>query len=266
MITSNNLSRRIRSGSTKDELHKLTQTCNLLLDRLQDSFVIQRRFISNASHELSTPLTSVSSQLDVALQKDRSAQEYKETIESIRDDVKDLQQLTQSLLDIAKTGSEGSIELMEVRIDEILMKVTADVQKLKDKYSITMEFETFPEDEKLLIVFGNANLLYIALKNIIENGCKYSENHSAEIKASFENGNILIKVKSKGDIISEADIQNIFQPFFRTESAKQKEGSGLGLTLTKRIISLHKGSIVVGSNASDGTVFTIQFPTMQKFI
>ncbi|MFN8253217.1 MAG: HAMP domain-containing sensor histidine kinase [Ferruginibacter sp.] len=258
LISSKNLSQRIEKGQANDELYKLSQTFNDLLDRLQESFIIQRRFISNASHELSTPLTAVSSQLEVTLQKDRSSNEYKEVLLSIQEDMRGLQQLTKTLLDIAKTGSEGSIDLADVRIDEILLKVAADVQKLNPVYRINVHFETLPDDESLLTVFGNNNLLYIAFKNIVENGCKYADDHTAFIKTSFDRTNICITVNSKGDVIAESDIENIFQPFFRADTVLQKQGSGLGLTLTKRILSLHKGKIEVASDPLNGTVFTIE--------
>ncbi|MGB4845358.1 MAG: HAMP domain-containing sensor histidine kinase [Ferruginibacter sp.] len=258
LITSNNLSQRIETKNTKDELDKLAQTFNELMDRLQDSFAIQRRFISNASHELSTPLTSISSQLEVALQKTRTAEEYDEVMKSVHEDVQELQHLTRSLLDIAKAGSQGSLDLAEVRLDEVLFKVVSDVQKQNKTYKANLNFETFPEDEKLLTTFGNSNLLYIAFKNIIENGCKYADNHQSAITVQFEELKIIVKVANKGDVITESDIQNIFQPFFRTDSAVSKPGFGLGLTLTRRILALHKGFISVESDIEKGTVFTIQ--------
>lgn len=258
LITSNNLSQRIETKNTKDELDKLAQTFNELMDRLQDSFSIQRRFISNASHELSTPLTSISSQLEVALQRTRTTEEYHEVMKSVHEDIHELQHLTRSLLDIAKAGSQGSLDLTEVRLDEVLFKVVSDVQKQNQTYKVNLNFETFPEDEKLLTTFGNSNLLYIAFKNIIENGCKYADNHQSRVSVQFEEFKIIVKVANKGDVIAEADIQNIFQPFFRTDSAIKKPGFGLGLTLTRRILALHKGFISVESDIEKGTVFTIQ--------
>lgn len=265
LITSNNFSRRIKINNSGDELSGLAITFNSLLDHLQESFSIQRRFISNASHELSTPLTSVSSQLEVTLQKERTPEEYKDVLQSIYEDVKELHLLTHSLLDIAKTGSQGGIDLLEVRLDEVLLKVVSDIHRQNAAYKIGLDFEEFPDNEKLLTVFGNGNLLYIALKNIIENGCKYSENKKALVKASFNKNDITVKVFNDGDIISEADIQNIFQPFFRASSAIQKPGFGLGLTLTKRILSLHKGTIEVESIPEDGTSFLITIPNSSSF-
>ncbi len=261
LITSNNLSKHIKIARPKDELTKLAQTFNDLLDRLQESFMIQRNFISNASHELSTPLTSISSQLEVAMQKNRSNGEYLEVMQSVYEDIMELHQLTHSLLNIAKTGSHG-IDLNEVRIDEILFKVISDVKKQNGEYKVLLNFEVFPNDEKLLTVFGNANLLYIALKNIIENGCKYAGNHESIVNILFDKSTIIIKVLNSGDVIAEADIQNIFQPFFRAETAQNKPGFGLGLTLAKRILALHKATIDVESALEKGTVFTLKIPNM----
>ena len=260
LITSNNLSQRIETKNTKDELDKLASTFNELMDRLQDSFAIQRRFMSNASHELSTPLTSISSQLEVALQRTRNAEEYQEVMQSVYEDIIELQQLTRSLLDIAKTGHQGSLDLTDVRLDEVLFKVVSDVQKQNKAFKAKLNFETFPEDENLLTTFGNANLLYIAFKNIIENGCKYADNHESTITVQFAAFRIIVKVANQGDVIAESDIQNIFQPFFRTDSAIGKPGFGLGLTLTRWILSLHKGFISVESDLEQGTVFTIELP------
>jgi signal transduction histidine kinase len=260
LITSNNLSQRIDTGTTRDELNKLAETFNNLLDRLQESFAIQRRFISNASHELSTPLTSISSQLEVALQKDRGPDEYRHVISSVYDDVLELQQLTKSLLDIAKAGTQGSIELTEVRIDEVLFKVIKDIEKHNPEYKVHLEFGEFPEEEEALTVFGNADLLFIAIKNIVENGCKYSDNQQAKIIVSFKKEVVELNVFNKGDVIAEADIQNIFQPFFRSESARTKPGFGLGLTLSRRIVALHRGKLSVSSDPLSGTCFTLSLP------
>ncbi|MGC4103474.1 HAMP domain-containing sensor histidine kinase [Ferruginibacter sp.] len=262
LITSVDLSKRVKIDSEKNELTKLAETFNNLLNRLQDSFAIQRRFISNASHELSTPLTSVSSQLEVAMQKNRTQEEYKEVIVSVYEDIKELQLLTQSLLDIAKAGSQGAINLEEVRLDEVLFKVVSDIQKQNKDYRAALDFDVFPEDEKMLTVFGNTNLLYSALKNIIENGCKYSDSNRSTISAEFKPAEVLIKVHNQGEVIPENDIQNIFQPFFRADSAQGKPGFGLGLTLAKNILSLHKGTITVDSTKQTGTVFIINIPNI----
>jgi two-component system, OmpR family, sensor histidine kinase ArlS len=264
-ITSQNLSHHIQAGSTQDELNQLANTFNELLDRLQESFVIQRRFISNASHELSTPLTSISSQLDVTLHKERSVEEYKEVIQSVREDVLQMQQLTKSLLEIAKTGTQGSIELSEVRIDEVLLKVTADVQKNSEAYKVILQFGDFPDDERAFMVFGNSELLYSSLRNIADNGCKFSFDHHVLVNLSFENDNVIVQFKNYGSTITKEEAEHIFQPFYRSANATPIKGFGLGLPLARRIISLHKGTIKVDSSPESGTVFTIVLPSLKAF-
>jgi signal transduction histidine kinase len=264
-ISSFDLSHRIRAGAGQDELSQLANTFNELLERLQESFAIQRRFISNASHELSTPLTSVSSQVEVVLQKERNADEYKQVLSSIREDVQQMRQLTKSLLEIAKTGSQGGIELKEVRVDEVLLKVTADVKKLSPEYKVELNFGEFPEDEKDFVVFGNNELLYIAIKNIVENGCKYSSDKRSVVDLSFSAHKVCVEVVNQGDVIAAEEIQQIFQPFYRGSGTGNSKGFGLGLALAQRIIALHKGFIRVRSDMDSGTNFTIEMPAIKIF-
>jgi len=264
-ISSHNLSHRIYAGEGQDELSRLANTFNELLNRLQESFNIQRRFISNASHELSTPLTSISSQLQVTLHKNRSSEEYQHVLHSIQEDVEQMSQLTKSLLEIAKTGYEGGIELKEVRIDEIMFKIVTDVKKLNAAYNVELEFGDLPDDDKECLAFGNVDLLYSALKNIAENGCKYSPNKQAEVLITFHNKQIIVEIKNQGDVIAEEEMENIFHPFYRSGNTIETKGFGLGLALAKRIIALHKGTIKVISGVQTGTIFTIILPSLSTY-
>ncbi|SKA10449.1 sensor histidine kinase [Sediminibacterium ginsengisoli] len=265
-ISSQNLSRRIDVNEPKDELNELSSTFNALLTRLQESFEIQRRFIANASHELSTPLTSISSQLEITMQNERSAEEYKHVIDSVYDDVRTLTQLTRSLLELAKaTGTSDGMELSLVRIDELLMRIPADIRKASKEYSTELHFDTFPDNEDNLLVFGNTDLLYSAIKNIVLNGCKYSDNHTAAISLNFAEDKLDIIVRDNGPGISEKDQQLIFQPFYRGSDVEGTHGSGLGLSLALRIINLHKGEIRIMESSRKGTAFQISLPIARTF-
>lgn len=261
-ISSHNLSLRIRAGKTQDELNQLANTFNELLDRLQESFTTQRRFISNASHELSTPLTSISSQLQVTLHRDRTPEEYRQVMQSVQEDVVQMRELTKSLLEIAKTGSQGSIELNEIRIDEILFKVMGGMKKINAQYEVELSFSDLPEDEYSFLVFGNSDLLYIAVKNIVENGCKYSTDNTSRITLSLVSDNTIIEVRSSGEPIEQEEMAHLFQPFYRSSSSAGKSGFGLGLALAKRIIGLHKGTVEVKSDRESGTSFIITLPAL----
>jgi len=265
LITSQNLNSSIHVGKSKDEINQLATTFNNLLSRLQESFLLQRKFISAASHELSTPLTSISSQLQVALQRERNTNEYKQVITSIHEDVQQMLLLTRSLLEIAKTGSQGSIELKEVRVDELLFKVMADVQKLSPNYKVELDFEDFPEDDSNLQVFGNPELLYIAFKNIMENGCKFAPDHSCYTNLIFKDKGLVIYVHNKGTYIRQQEKERIFQPFYRSSELKQYPGFGLGLAMSKRIMGLHRGAIEVESNPNSGTTFIMTLPSLGTY-
>lgn len=261
-ISSEKFSLRLDTGKGKDELQKLAITINDLLDRLQASFNLQRRFIDNASHELSTPLASIASQMDVALQKERSSEDYKKALLSINDDVRRLSLLVRSLLEIAKvSGSMGGTELTSVRVDELLLRIPSEMKKVSALYDVKVDFDEFPEDEKFLIIYGNEHLLYSAIKNIVHNACKFSEDNKAEVKLSFPEKHIEIQIIDNGPGMDEHDLKNIFQPFYRSNRHESYiSGAGLGLSLAHRIIGLHRGHIRVQSAIGEGTTFYISLP------
>jgi signal transduction histidine kinase len=261
-ISAQNLARRIETGKTKDEWYQLSVTLNDLLNRLQESFDMQRRFISNASHELSTPLTAILSQLEVSLQRERTAEEYKMVLQSINQDVQRLAKLTQTLLEFAKaSGNPGGLEIDLVRIDEIILGLPAEVSKINASYSVKIEFNDLPEEEENLLVFGNEPLLFTAINNIVINACKFSDDHEAEILLQVDGNTISIYIKDKGKGIQSSEIDKIFQPFYRTNESRREQGFGLGLSLAHRIIKIHKGDIEVASEPGKGTVFHIQLPS-----
>jgi signal transduction histidine kinase len=239
----------------------LSTTLNALLNRLQQSFDLQKRFIANASHELSTPLTSISSQIEVSLQRERAAEEYRKVMKSIHQDVLHMSKLTQTLLEFAKaSGSAGGLEIALVRIDEVLFRLPSDIAKMNKAYSVSFEFGELPAEDDKLLVFGNEELLFTAIKNIVMNACKYSHNHEAVVKLVVQTEEIIITVQDTGIGIPEAELAHIFQPFYRVNDNRIKEGFGLGLSLASRIIKLHKGEINVLSTLGKGTVFTISIP------
>jgi len=259
-ISSADLSLRLETGNGKDEFQQLAFTINSLLGRLQVSFDTQRRFIDNASHELSTPLASISSQLDIALQRERTAEEYQNVISSVNDDVKDLNMLLRSLLEIAKvSGTDRNIELVQVRVDELLLRLPAEMKKISSSYIVQLDFGELPEDEHEITVFGNEHLLFSALKNIVHNACKYAIDNTAFVSMKIEGKNIQVIIKDNGPGIASEEISHIFQPFYRSGEANKSSipGSGLGLSLANHIVHLYNGTITVHSVPRIGSTFTV---------
>ena len=261
-ISVQNLEERIKTSSSKDEWDYLSATLNELLNRLQESFDVHRRFISNASHELLTPLTSISSQLEISLDRDREAKEYREVMGSVYQDVHRLGKLTQTLLEFARaSGDPGGLEIDLVRIDEILLALPGEITKLNEEYRVILAFGELPDEDEKLLVFGNEALLFTAIKNIVINACKYSGNHLAEVKLSCYHNVITIFIKDEGTGISDAEKENIFQPFYRADNKQVHQGFGLGLSLAHQIIKLHKGQISLESIVNKGTVFSVMLPS-----
>lgn len=264
-ISAQNLARRIHTGDSRDEWYQLSTTLNALLDRLQESFEMQRRFIANASHELSTPLTAISSQLEITLSRDRDAQAYKEVMASIFQDVQHLCKLTQTLLEFAKaSGDPGGLEIALVRMDEIVLRLPAEATRINPLYTVTIDFENLPEQEEQLLVFGNEPLLLTALRNIVLNACKYAPDHNAQVVLAVQEKTILIRIQDNGPGIAPQEIENIFQPFYRINSETPMQGFGLGLPLAERILKIHKGSIRLTPNGGQGALFTIALPSATR--
>lgn len=262
-ISARNLTRRIRAADdeTTDEWSYLSGTLNQLLNRLQESFEIQGRFIANASHELSTPLTSISSQLEVALQRTRTEDEYRKVIQSVQQDTRQLSKLTQTLLEFARaSGTAAGLEIDLVRIDEVLLLLPGEIAKANPLFSVKLDFQSLPEAEEDLLVFGNEELLLTAIRNIVSNACKYSEDHHAVVRLTVHEKEIRISISDKGRGIAPEEQQNIFQPFYRTEEGHAIPGFGLGLSLSRRIIQLHKGWIDLESAPGNGSTFYVILP------
>lgn len=262
-ISFQNISQRIATSKRKDELNQLVQTFNSLLERLETSFNNQKSFIANASHELSTPLAAISSQLEVALLQNRNEKEYKMVLASVQEDVVHLNNLVRKLLELAKAGAGKGITLEPVRVDEIILSAVEEVNKLHPQYHVYLSFDEIPDEEVLCYIYGNEELLFIAFKNIIENACKYSPSHQAWVSIAIKPDKKTIRIKDEGIGMTQEEIQKVFEPFFRSQRAEDISGGlGLGLSMSSGIIRLHKGEINIESEPGKGSLFTIVLPAI----
>ena len=255
------LEQRLNTDDSEDEIGKMVTTINRLLERIENAFKLQKTFIANVSHELKNPLTKISSQLEVSLLNERKIEDYKHTIASVLEDTQDLAAITESLLELNKISlSDYQASFSILRIDEIMWESRSLTQKLNTAYKVTIDTQFMPDDEELLQIKGDEKLILTALKNLIENGCKFSTNKQAFVSLQIIDQCIEIKIKNEGKGIPEADIPYIFQPFFRAENTAASKGYGIGLSLVERIVSLHLGSINVASEQNGWTEFTVKFP------
>lgn len=258
-ITSLNL--RVPVINEKDEIGRLANTFNNMLERLETSFGTQKVFISNASHELRTPLTSINGQLEVLMMKDRSSEEYKESLSSILDDIKSLIDLSNRLLLIARTSAQNSLKHeKKIRIDEILWQVQEETKKFNNNYNISISLDQSLTDSDQMLVDGDESLLKVAVSNLIDNACKYSADNSVEITIRPSGNMIEVVFKDNGIGIPEEDLKKVFEPFYRSSNAITYRGSGIGLQLVNQIIKSHNGEIRLTSKVGVGTEVVIMLP------
>ena len=260
-INSRNLHLRLHEGGINDEVKALKMTFNTMLDRLEASFATQNNFISNASHELSTPLTAIIGEADVALSKERQATEYRNTIRTISRQAERLEQITKSLLFLAQTGFDGVKQKFEtIRIDQLLWNVKETTEQMNPKNIVRLNMSLMPENPELLKIQGIEHLLHLALTNIVSNGCQYSSHKPVDISIGISDCHVVILIVDKGIGIPSNEIQFIYDPFFRASNTKDYEGYGIGLPLTRNIVRIHKGTIRVTSHLNEGTVVEVSFP------
>jgi signal transduction histidine kinase len=260
-ITASHLDLRISEGRGKDEIAELAITFNRMLDRLENSFEAQRQFVSNISHELRTPLATIIGELEIAAKKGRTPAEYEELTRLILQDARRLVKLSNGLLDLAKASyDKAEIAFKEVRLDELLLDTRQAVLKSNPDYGVNIIFEREIEEDDFISVLGNEYLLKVAFTNLIDNGCKFSDDRQSTVAISFHAKNVILRFSDTGIGISPEDIASIFTPFYRGANKKYAEGNGIGLSLTDKIIHLHQGSLSVASRVTEGTTFTVELP------
>ena len=259
-ISASNLHNRLPEVKNSDEISDLTETFNDMLDRLETSFEIQANFINNASHELKTPITTIIAESEIMLLKEREVSEYIQSLENIYSQASRLGNLTESLLKLTQTGYDGQKQVLDIaRIDELLMDVKSDLDKIYPDNRVSMKFNFAPKDSNLLLIPCNKPLLELAINNIITNGVKYSDNNEVFVTLSANQENIKIAINDIGIGIPPEDIPHLYEPFFRGKIATKYIGYGLGLPLASKIIRMHGGEIQVQSEQNKGTIVTIVF-------
>jgi signal transduction histidine kinase len=257
-IGASDLSRRIRLGNETDELAQLATSFNDLLSRLQASFLGQKNFIANASHEMRTPLTAIAGQIDVLLLRDRTTADYTSALRSVQEDLRSVNRLSNRLLLMAQAETDASnMTFAPVRMDELLWAARSEVLRASAENKVQVIIDGL-EDEKDLLVQGNEVLLRSMLVNLIENACKYSGDHQATVSLVVGGPKVLVTVADEGPGIALDEHERIFQHFYRTGNTSGVEGHGIGLSLVKRIVELHGGHLSLRSAIGQGTTFTVE--------
>ncbi|RAV99987.1 HAMP domain-containing sensor histidine kinase [Pseudochryseolinea flava] len=260
-ISISSLDKRLDEGNGSDEIAKLSHTFNDMLIRLESSFLTQKNFIANASHELRTPLTSITGQLEVTLLNERSPEKYKQVILSVLEDIKSLNLLSNKLLLLAQSSMEERERKMQpIRIDEVIWQAKEELLKYQEQYIVNVNLDETLDDEQHLTIIADEQLIKTAVTNMMENSCKYADDHRCEINISPSKGGVKITFVDNGIGIPHDELQKIFEPFFRGSNTLGYRGHGIGLSMVRRILLLHKGSIAIASEVNKGTTIAITLP------
>jgi heavy metal sensor kinase len=251
---------RLPTAGTRDELDDLGREFNALLARLEESFARQRRFTGEASHQLRTPLTAMLGQVEVALRRDRSPDEYRTVLSSVRRQVDQLHRLIEMLLFLARADAEAQVPEREpLDLADWLHQrlVSWDAHPRRGDFQV--EFDAPP-----LPALVHEALLGQALDNLLDNACKYSEPGSPiVVRARRRDAEILLEVEDHGSGVAAADLPHLFEPFFRSPEARRRgvSGVGLGLAITARIAAVLGGRVEADSRPGEGSRFSLILPT-----
>ncbi len=256
------MSHRLETSEQQDELSRLVITFNKLLDRIQHVFRIQKMFLSNISHELKNPLNVIISQAEVTLNKDRNKEDYEHTLSSILSDAKDLNVVTDRLMQMARINADGTaIQLQSCRIDEMIWQSKDTLLKNHPEYTITFEVVNLPENEQKLYILANEQLLKTALVNLMDNGCKFSPDKSVRVSLSFPaDSGPVIEIIDHGPGIPEEEQAMVFEAFYRSPGTSFIKGTGIGLALVDTIVKIHQIDLRIISKLEGGTTFILKFP------
>ncbi|PXV68078.1 signal transduction histidine kinase [Dysgonomonas alginatilytica] len=258
-ISTKNLDVQIESPQTKDELQDLTDTFNVLLDKLSETFIIQKNFVNYVSHEFKTPLASILGNLEVFSIKDRTAEEYKQLSDKLIQQIYQLEEILNILIVISDLREDSDIRA-QVRIDDLIWEI---ISKISDRYpdsKIKVDVDILPEDEQLLSVSKDKTQLLMAMFNLIENAVKYSQGNIVDIHLSKTEGNLSMSITDKGIGIPSDQLANISKPFYRADNTNKIQGSGIGLSIALRILEKNKIKYEIVSEENKGTCIILILP------
>jgi two-component system, OmpR family, sensor histidine kinase ArlS len=243
-------------NKTKDELQTLARTFNRMINRLLINMERQKQFVSDASHELKTPLTVIKSYANLLRRHGIENNEMaEEALKAIHSEATRIQKMTETFLELATLEKENVLEINEVNLVNLCKDI---LKQLKDVYKreITLQYEEIP-----IIIRADELKIKQVIIILLDNAIKYS-NDRIEVFLKKDQHHAIIDIKDYGIGIPKEEIDNIFERFYRVDKARSREtgGSGLGLHIAKSIIKLHKGEIKINSKEGSGTNVELLLP------
>jgi len=260
-VAAGDLSRRLTSKTQDKEIRILVKVLNKMFQDLEASFIAQKRFTADASHELRLPLTILKGEIEVALRHPRTAEEYAQTLQQQLETIDRIDRIVNDLLTLARADA-GQLELAQEPIDLSLL-----LQEVGQQHLILFAGQQLSLDIDVtdgLEIMGDASHLERVIMNLLNNAYKHAPEHSTvHLTAYPVESKALIQVRDEGAGIAADQQPLLFDRFYRADDArcrKQGEGAGLGLSICKRIVDAHGGAIRVESELGKGTTFIVELP------
>ncbi|MCL4509890.1 MAG: HAMP domain-containing histidine kinase [Bacteroidetes bacterium] len=250
--------------TTNDEIEKVALSFNALIRRIVSVLESQRNFLMDASHELKTPLTVIQTEIEMLLMKSNLTSEERENLQQLVSEVEYASKLAIDLIYLSKLESSVVEKFSPVDFDSVAEEVISHQLSIAKRKNIFLRIKLGCKCE----VNANAQLLQRAFSNIVENAIKYSRSGgrvSVSTSVNDKSSMAAMLVEDAGVGISEEELPRVFDRFYRTKSSRSgdEKGSGLGLSIAKRIIEEHKGKIEIRSKIGVGTSVEIQIPTVK---
>jgi signal transduction histidine kinase len=260
-INPSQLDTRLPVGNAKDELSRISQTVNKMLDRIEGGYHREQQFTGDASHEMRNPLAKIIAEIDLVLSKTRENQEYKQALDRLREYAEGMQILIESLLTLARLdGRQQNLESKPFDVADLAVDI---LKTLGQDSTQRIRFE-LGESTNPMQAVGHRQLIGIVLKNLIDNALRYSPPQSpVYLRINRNTRNIHIEIEDEGPGIPAEQASLVFNRFHRLDKSRSKEtgGAGLGLSIVKAIANIHNTSVTLTQAAKQGTLATFTLPS-----
>lgn len=254
---------RVKLDAPYSEFQQLAHAFNSMLDRLQKAYETERHFVDYAAHQMQTPLTILRGNLELALQKGRSTEDYREALVSNLNQVERLIRLTKALLTLARfTSGRPPIQLGPVKLEPLVRELIEDLSLLAADRNIRLALDAEP----VPLVLGDELGLKQLLINLLDNALRHTDPGGLVTVRLRSAGDIVaISVQDNGHGIDPKHLPHLFDRFYRAASgtATHSEGTGLGLPIAKEIVTAHHGTLTVDSEVAKGSTFTVTLHPMK---
>lgn len=260
-IGSEDLATRLNWQGRRDELGMLAATFDDMLSRLEAAFARERRLIADASHELKTPLTVISSNAQMLERwAERNEAVRREAIATIRTESANMARVLNAMLTLAKTDDPRALAMEPTDLANVVKEAASGLRPHAEEKGLSLKVDA----PAPAVVMGEPGLLRQLVSNLTENAIKFTAEGSVEVGVQRRNGSARIVVRDTGQGIPPDALPHVFERFYRADPARSRlvEGTGLGLAVVRNIVRVHSGSVSVSSAPQQGTTFTVDIPLM----